>query len=188
VKYQLGRKVEARLAYWEQSATGEIARKLNDPLGDFENVGATDRKGVDFQLSLRPMDGLSLWGAVAWQKAVIAVPPPGALTQGNAIDHTPRWLWSGGIEYSPIEALTLSLSGRGQSAYHLTSANSEGKWGRMAVFDASVRLRVNDRVELGLAAKNLTQDRYEYVWWDGAQTLHSPANGRNVMASVRLRL
>jgi len=188
VKYRLGTTVEARLAWWRQDASGEIARKLNDPLGDFENVGATKREGLDLQASVHPMAGLSLWGALAWQKATIAVPPP-ATPQfaGNAIDHTPRWLWSGGIDWSPLPALTLALSGHGQSSYHLTSANAEGKWGRMTVFDASARFAVNEAIELGLSLRNLGGDRYEYVWWDGAQTLHSPAAGRNMSASLRLR-
>ncbi len=187
-KYQMGDLFEGRVAYWEQSATGEIARKLNDPLGDFENVGATDRRGVDVQASVRPMPGLNIWGAIAWQEAIITTPAP-ATPQfaGNEIGHTPHWLWSGGIDWSPIEALTLSLSGRGQSSYYLTSANAEGKWGEQTVFDASASYRLNETIELGLAVKNLGSDYYEYVWWDGAQTLHSPANGRNVTASVRLR-
>ena len=187
-KYELGKALEARLAYWQQSATGEIARKLNDPLGDFENVGATDRKGIDLQVSLRPMAGLSVWGAVAWQKAIISVPAPATPQYaGNEIDHTPRWLWSGGLDWTPIVGLTVSLSGRGQSAYFLTSANAEGKWGRMTVFDASLQYRLNEQIDLGLSLKNLGNSFYEYVWWDGAQTLHSPANGRNVTASLRLR-
>lgn len=188
VKYQLGQMLEARLAYWEQSATGEIARKLNDPLGDFENVGATDRKGLDLQLRAKPVQGVSFWGALAWQKAVIGTPPPATPEYaGNAIDHAPRWLWSGGIDWTPLERLTLSVSGRGQSSYYLASANAEGKWGRMTVFDANVTYRLYEKVELGLAVKNLGSDYHEYVWWDGAQTLHSPAAGRSVTASIRLR-
>lgn len=187
-KYQLGEKFEARIAYWRQSATGEIARKLNDPLGDFENVGATDRKGIDLQANVRPMKGLSIWGALAWQQAIITVPAPTTPQfAGNEIDHTPRWLWSGGIDWSPSDALSLSVSGRGQSSYYLTSANTEGKWGQMTVFDANLSYKLSQQVELGLTLKNLGDAYYEYVWWDGAQTLHSPANGRNVTASLRLR-
>lgn len=187
-RYELGDRFEARLAYWEQTATGEIARKLNDPLGDFENVGATSRRGIDVQASARLLDGLSLWGALAWQEATIAVPPPATPDNaGNAIDHTPQVLWSGGIEWSPIAQLALALSTRGQSSYHLTSANAEGKWGAMALIDASATWQVSDVVELGLSARNLTNDYHEYVWWDGAQTLHSPANPRNVTASARMR-
>jgi iron complex outermembrane receptor protein len=188
VKYQLGRKVEARLAYWQQSATGEFARKLNDPNGDSENVGATRRKGVDVQISASPLAGLSLWGALSWQEAIIKV-PAAATPQfaGNELDHAPHWLWSGGIDWTPLKPLTLSLNARGQSSYYLSSANAEGKWGDLTVVDANATFRVNDKVELGLAVRNIGDSYYEYVWWDGAQTLHSPASGRNVTGSVRLR-
>ncbi|OYX65416.1 MAG: TonB-dependent receptor [Sphingomonadales bacterium 32-64-17] len=187
-KYAFADLFEGRIAYWEQSASGEIARKLNDPLGDFENVGATDRKGVDVQASMSPLPGLDIWGAVAWQEAIITVPAPSTPEfAGNELNHTPHWLWSGGIDWSPVDAFTVSLGGRGQSSYYLTSANAEGKWGQMTVFDASATYRMNKTIELGLALKNLADDYYEYVWWDGAQTLHSPANGRSVTASLRLR-
>jgi iron complex outermembrane receptor protein len=187
-KYQWGDLLEGRVAYWEQKASGELARKLNDPLGDFENVGATRRRGLDLQANLRPAPGLSLWAALAWQDAAIAVPPPATPQYaGNTIDHVPHWLWSGGLELEPAAGLTLALSGRGQSAYYLTSANAEGRWGEMAAFDASVLYALTSQLELGLAVKNITGDFYEYVWWDGAQSLHSPANGRNVTASLRVR-
>lgn len=187
-KYRLGKVFEARVAYWEQRATGEIARKLNDPLGDFENVGATKRKGVDLQANAHAADGLSIWGAIAWQEAVITVPAPATPQYaGNEIDHTPRWLWSAGIDWSPVKALAISISGKGQSSYFLTSANAEGAWGKVAVFDASVSYRISEGVEFGLAIKNLGNRFYEYVWWDGVQTLHSPANSRSVTTSLRIR-
>jgi len=186
--YRLGDSFEGRVAWWQQTASGEIARKLNDPLGDFENVGATRRRGLDVQANVTPVAGLNLWGALAWQRAVITV-PPAARPQyvGNRIDHVPAWLWSGGIEVKPTERLTLSLAGRGASRYHLTSANAEGRWGGMTVFDASALYALTNHLELGLAVKNLASAYSEYVWWDGAQSLHSPADGRNVTLSIRAR-
>ena len=187
-RYELNALFEGRIAYWQQSATGEIARKLNDPLGDFENVGSTNRRGVDVQLNISPAQGLSLWGALSWQQAIITVPAPATPQYaGNTLDHTPHWLWSGGIDYAPVEALTLSLSGHGQSAYYLSSANAEGRWGQQAVFDAAISYQASAWLELGATVKNLTSDNYEYVWWDGAQSLHSPANGRNLTVSARVR-
>lgn len=180
--------VESRVALWKQTATGEIKRKLNDPLGDFDNLGATRRKGVDVQLSAQPVSGLSFWGAFAWQKAIITTPDP-ATPQlvGNEIDHVPHWLFSGGVDFTAIPKLRLSVWGGGQSNYELTTANNRGRWGDYATLNAEAAYRVNDTVELSLSAKNLTNEAYEYVWWDGAQTLHSPANGTNVIAAVRVR-
>ncbi|MEN9683528.1 MAG: hypothetical protein RLZZ427_1279 [Pseudomonadota bacterium] len=187
-KLQFGRIGEARLAYWTQRATGEIARKLNDPLGDFENVGATNRRGIDLQARIMPAPQWSLWGALAWQQAVIAVPPPGSPGYaGHQIDHTPQWLWSGGADWHPANWLTLALTARGQSSYFLSSANSEGRWGALAMVDAAATMQIKPGVELGLTVRNIGNRASEYVWWDGAQTLHSPAARRTITASIRLR-
>ncbi len=191
VKYALGSTFEGRLAAWKQTATGEIKRKLNDPLGDSENLGATRRHGFDLQLSAKPASGLSLWGALTWQKAVITAPDP-ATPQflGNAIDHVPHWLWSGGLDYTGIERLRLSLWANGQSKYWLTAANSAangGQFGRYSLFNAEASYQLNHQFELSLSVKNLGDTYYEYAWWDGAQTLHSPGDGRNVTGSVRIR-
>ncbi len=188
VKYAPHDRIETRVAFWEQKASGEIKRKLNDPLGDFENVGATKRQGIDVQLSARPVQGLSFWGALAWQKAIITTPDPASpLTLGNDLDHTPRWLWSGGADFTGVSRLRLSLWGNGQSAYELTTSNNRGRFGDFAVLNAEAAYRVTEAVEVALTVKNLTDEYREYVWWDGAQTLHSPADGRTVSASVRAR-
>jgi len=188
VKYALGRTGEARLAWWEQRSSGEFARKLNDPNGDSENVGATRRRGLDLQVGAKLRAGLSAWASASWQEAIIVRPPaatPGYA--GNELDHAPHWLWSGGVDWMPGERLTLSLSGRGQSSYFLTGANAEGRWGQARVFDLGATFRPDPAVELGLALRNLADAYSEYVWWDGAQTLHSPAPGRSVTISLRLR-
>ncbi|MCW1400980.1 TonB-dependent receptor [Novosphingobium sp. MW5] len=191
VKYALGEVFEGRVAAWEQTATGEIKRKLNDPLGDSENVGATRRHGFDLQLSGRPVTGLSLWGALTWQKAIITTPDPATPQyKGNEIDHVPHWLWSGGVDFTGLPKVRLSLWANGQSSYWLTSANSAangGKFGNYTMINAEVAYTLNDQIELALSAKNLADTFYEYAWWDGAQTLHSPGDGLNVTGSVRVR-
>lgn len=187
-RFSSGDAIEARVAWWTQTATGEIARKQNDPLGDFENLGATERKGVDVQARVAPVRALSLWGAISWQQAIVSAPPPATPQYaGNALDHVPHWLWSGGADWTPGHGLALSLAGRGQSAYHLTTANAQGRWGGMAVLDASATWR-RGPAEFAVTVRNLADATFEYVWWDGAQTLHSPGAGRSVTASIRVRL
>jgi iron complex outermembrane receptor protein len=188
IKYAPTDRFDVRVAYWKQSASGEIKRKLNDPLGDFENVGATRRQGIDVQASARPVRGLAFWGAVAWQKAVITRPDPASpQLKGNDIDHTPRWLWSGGVDVTPIRDIRLSLWGNGQSSYELTTANNRGRFGNYAIVNAEIVWTATEQVELSLSAKNLFNEYYEYVWWDGAQSLHSPADSRNISVSARAR-
>ena len=187
VKLQRG-SFEGRLAVWKQTATGEIKRKLNDPLGDFDNLGATRRKGVDVQLSAKPVAGLSFWSALAWQKAVITKADPAApLLSGNEIDHVPYWLFSGGVDFTAVPKLRLSMWFGGQSDYELTTTNNRGRWGGYASVNAEMAYRISDKIELSLSAKNLTDVYQEYVWWDGTQTLHSPGDGTNVVSSVRVR-
>lgn len=188
LKYTVADRLEARLAVWQQTATGEIKRKLNDPLGDFDNLGATRRRGIDAQLSARPVPGVSLWGAVSWQKAIITTPDPATpVLRGNEIDHVPNWLLSGGLDVTLIDKLRLSLWGGGQSAYELTPANNRGRFGDFITLNAEAAYRLMPQVELSVSAKNLTNRYYEYVWWDGTQTLHSPAGGLDVTGSLRLR-
>lgn len=181
---------ELRVALWRQTATGEIKRKLNDPLGDSENLGSTRRRGVDVQASARPVTGLSLWGALSWQDAVVIRPDPATPQYaGNQIDHVPHWLWSAGVDATMVPRLRLSAWANGQSSYWLTAANSpaQGKFGRSAVFNAEAAYQLTPQVELAVTGRNLTDQYYEYAWWDGAQSLHSPAEGRGVTGSVRLR-
>lgn len=190
VKYAPSDLFEGRIAVWQQTATGEIKRKLNDPLGDSENVGATRRRGIDVQLSAKPLAGLSIWGAMSWQKAVITTPDP-ATPQflGNEIDHVPHWLWSGGIDFTGLPRTRFSLWANGQSDYWLTTANSaaQGKFGNYGVVNAEAAYALTDKIELALSVKNLGNSYFEYAWWDGAQSLHSPADGRNVSGSVRVK-
>lgn len=188
IKYALGDRLEARVALWQQKATGEIKRKLNDPLGDSENLGATRRRGVDVQLSARPVKGLAFWGSLSRQSAVIVTPDP-ATPQfaGNQIDHVPHWLFSGGVDFTALPKLRLSFWAGGQSSYELDSSNTHGRFGDSAVVNAEIAYQMHPKIELSLSGKNLTGTYYEYVWWDGAQSLHSPADNANVTGSVRVR-
>ena len=187
-KYQTSTFTQLRTTLWQQTATGEFKRKLNDPLGDFDNLGATKRRGVDVQFSVTPMSSLSLWAAIAWQQAKIETPDPATPSlQGNDIDHIPNWLYSAGVDYNATAALIFSTSLRAQSSYQLTTVNDRGAYGDYLLLDLQTRYIVNPQTELSLQLQNLTDDYYEYVWWDGSQTLHSPGESRAVMLSLHLR-
>ena len=47
--------------------------------------------------------------------------------------------------------------------------------------------RVTKAIEISAQVRNLTNDRYEYVWYDGTQRLHAPADPRSVFGAVRAR-
>lgn len=188
LKYQTSLHTQLRTTLWQQTATGEFKRKLNDPLGDFDNLGATRRKGVDVQFSLTPLPALNLWAAIAWQQAQIDTPDPATPTlAGKDIDHIPQWIHSAGLDYSLSDQWLFSASLRAQSSYELTTSNDRGRYGQYLLLDAQVRYNMNTQTEVSLQLQNLTDDAYEYVWWDGSQTLHSPGEGRAVTAAIHLR-
>lgn len=189
IKITRGRWLEARVALWQQTASGELKRRLNDPSGDFDNLGKTRRRGIDLQLDLKPACGVDLWGSYSHQTATIVTPDPATPSQaGNAIDHVPQNVVSGGLDLTPVDRLRLSLWGNGQSSYELTPANTQGRYGSYVVLNAEVAYAVTPHVEVSLQVKNLANEHYEYVWYDGTQRLHAPADPRSLFGAIRLRL
>jgi iron complex outermembrane receptor protein len=169
---------EGRVAYWEQSATNEWQRILNSPNGDSTNIGATNRRGVDIQVKISPIEKVSLWGTYSLQEAIIKNPAPATPQYaGNEVDHTPNYVFSTGIDYQPTPELKASLWATGQGNYYLDSANSGSQFGEYALLNLDLSYKVHKNVELQFQAKNLTNTYWEYVWTDGSQSLHAPGDG-----------
>lgn len=177
---------EGRVAYWQQSASNEWRRQFNNS-NDAINIGATDRQGVDVQLKVSPIKSVSVWGAYSLQEAIVKTPPP--LTPqlaGNQIDHTPDYVFSGGIDYQVTPEFKTSLWATGQGDYYPDEANTGSQFGDYAQLNLDLAYQVNKLVELQFQMKNLTDTYWEYVWNDGSQTLHSPGDGRAFYGSVAL--
>ncbi len=189
VKLTRGRWLEARIALWQQTASGELKRRLNDPSGDVDNLGRTRRRGIDLQLDVKPVRTVALWGSYSHQTARIVTPDPATPSQaGNAIDHVPQNVFSGGLDVTPSPKLRLSLWGNGQSSYELNPANTQGRYGDYVVLNAEVAYKLTPTIEISAQLKNLANERYEYVWYDGTQRLHAPADPRSLFGAVRLTL
>ncbi|MFA7822616.1 TonB-dependent receptor [Aeromonas dhakensis] len=92
--------LDGRVAYWEQHATDEVQRKLNDAVGDSENVGETLRRGYDVQLNLYPSDPARIWLSYSRQFSEILEPSPNLpASKGKEIDHVPHHLYALGADY-----------------------------------------------------------------------------------------
>lgn len=163
-----------RVAYWEQSATDEWGRDLNNPNNDSINIGATDRRGVDVQVKIRPLDTVEIWGAYSAQEAIIKT---AGANQGNKIDHVPTYVFSGGLDWQALPEFKASLWATGQGSYFLDQANTQGDFGEYALLNLNLDYQVTPQIDLQFQAKNLTDTYWEYAWYDGSQTLHSPGDG-----------
>jgi len=181
VKFRPVSGVEGRLAVWQQFASNEARRKMNDPANDAENIGETRRQGVDLQLNVRPTSRLGFWLGAAVQRArIVKADAASIATQGNEIDHTPHLLVNVGADYDVSDVLRLSGSINGQSSYYLDRTNTTGKFGAYAVANVSAAYRIGKHLDVELQVRNLTDRYYDYVWHDGTQSLHAPGSPRSV--------
>lgn len=188
VKLAPAARTELRLAWWEQRASGEVRRKLNDPTGDYDNLGATRRRGFDAQLTTRPVEGLEAWASFAWQDARIVTPDPASPeSKGRQIDHVPPWLAAAGFAWQPARRWRVSAWGNAQGSYYLEKTNLTGRFGDDLRINFEASHQLTEQVELQFQVRNLTNRYAEYVWWDGRQTLHSPMEGRSLFGALAVR-
>jgi len=187
MKFQPADWIDGRVAYWEQLATNEVRRKLNDPTGDYDNLGKTKRHGVDLQANLRITRDVGLWFAYTYQMARIVDPgPTSPASTGKQVDHVPNHLLSAGLDYQVTPELRLSAWTNAQSAYYLEQTNTKGKFGDAVTVNARAAYRLSKSMTVDLQITNLFNRYNEYVWYDGTQALHSPAPGRAAFASLTL--
>lgn len=190
VKFTPAYWIDGRVAYWQQEASGEVSRRLNDPSGASDNVGKTRRWGYDLQVNLHPTDLAEVWMAYSWQYSKIL--KAGATypdSQGNEIDHVPNHVYSAGTRYQLTPKLQLSAWMNGQSDYYLEKNNTQGTYGGYVLMNLGATYKLNENISLDLQLKNLSNRYYEYVWYDpdGAKaSLHSPGDGRALYTGITL--
>lgn len=190
IKFTPADGIDGRVAYWQQEASGEVSRRLNDPSGESDNVGETRRWGYDAQLNLHPNERTEIWMAYAWQYSKI-LQPSATLpnSKGQEIDHIPHHLYNAGISYQATPALQLTGWMNGQTNYYLERENTKGTYGGYVLMNLGATYQVTPSVSVDLQLKNLTNRYYEYVWYDpdGARaSLHSPGDGRALYSGVTL--
>lgn len=186
---------EGRVAYWVQDASNEISRNLATSTAT--NIGATKRQGVDIEARITPIDPVSVWAAYSLQEAIVKKAPPyvqysSEYRIGNQIVNTPNYLFTAGIDYQVTHDLRSSLWTSGQGNFFVDQANSRGKHGEYAMLNLDLGYQVSKEVELQFQAKNLTDAKRNYLWFDesygsAAQLLYSPADGRAFYGAVNVK-
>ncbi len=190
VKFTPANWIDGRVAYWRQEASGEVARRLNDPTGASDNVGQTRRWGYDLQVNLHPSDRTEMWMAYSWQYSKIL--KAGATypdSQGNEIDHVPNHVYNAGASYQLTPTVQITGWMNGQSDSYLEKNNIEGTYGGYVLFNLGATWKLSEHVSVDMQLKNLANRYYEYVWYDpdGAMApLHSPGDGRALYTGISL--
>lgn len=191
IKFKPAAWIDGRIAYWEQKASDEVQRKLNDAVGDAENVGKTLRKGWDVQLNLYPTDASSIWLSYSRQFSEILEPNPNLpASKGKEMDHVPHHLYAAGSTYQLTPELELSAWVNGRSDYYLERTNSTAKFGDYVLLNLGATYQVTPTLSVDVQAKNITDRYYEYAWYDDSagvqQSLHAAGDGRAVYAGLTL--
>ena len=109
--------------------------------------------------------------------------PADAALRGKKIDHIPGFTFKSGADIELTKPLTLAVSVMSQGDYYLTPNNATGQFGDYVIANADLRYRWQ-KATFGLHLKNAFNRYHEYVWHDGAQSLHSPGDARAVLGSV----
>ena len=189
VRFRPASWLDGRIAVWQQTASNEARRKLNDPANDAENIGKTRRQGIDMELNARPSSQLNFWMAGALQRSeILKADASSRASEGKEIDHVPRMVYNFGADYQHNEQLRYSAWANGQSGYYLERTNSTGRFGSYLLTNASATYRISKAVSAELQVRNLFDRYHEYVWYDGSQSLHSPGSGRAIYASLSIRM
>lgn len=183
LKFSPSEGLDGRVAYWEQKASGEVARTLGvDGLvdnGGQSNIGRTLRKGYDLQLNLRPTGKVSGWVSYSHQQATITAPDPSApTTLGKEIENVPHYVASLGADYQVNSDWKISAWGTAQGSYYVERSNTLGKFGGNVLLNLSAQWRIQPDLTLQLQVRNLANRAYEYVWYDSGSWGHSPGDGR----------
>jgi iron complex outermembrane recepter protein len=187
LKFKAGSDVDGRIAVWQQTATNEVYRDLNNPSGDSINIGATRRRGVDLQVRARPAATVEAFATLGLQEAIITTPNPAApTTLGKEVDHTPRQLVNAGVDWQAMPALKFSAWVQGQGSYYLERTNTlTGKFGSYTTLNLGASWALSPTLQLDAQLLNAANGRREYVWWDGAKTLHSAGEPRSLNLALR---
>ncbi|WP_437334820.1 TonB-dependent receptor [Sorangium sp. So ce394] len=187
--------VTSHLAYWEQRASGEV-RDKGDGSGDVENVGETLRRGFDVELTLRPFDFLSVWGAFSRTLSEQVEPGPAlAANEGKELNHVPSFSAKGGIDLHPVQDLLVSLFCYAQGDYYLNKENfteehGARKVGDYVVVNASAAYDVTEALSVGAEVNNLLDRSYDTSIWykdfGAVGSQHNPGNGRSAYVTGTL--
>ncbi|WP_157219426.1 TonB-dependent receptor [Flavisphingomonas formosensis] len=185
----LHNRLRLNLAGYTYSVSNLQVQNYINATNFIRNAASVRVKGIEFDFNYRfPLEGLSVRGAAAYNKAVYTSFPnapcyngqtialgctivdgnPAQNLAGQTLPRAPRWSLSGGIMYETAlsAALKLGLSVDANYSSKIFTDVTNAPGGVMphyALLDATVRLsQADDRWELAFIGRNLT-NKFYYV-------------------------
>jgi len=168
------------------------------------NAGDADIKGIEIESTIRPVDGMTIDGAISYidfeykrfgtftttvngVATTVAVGGPTNLNgpqYGDYAPYTPKWKWSLGIQYEidlgDIGSLTPRVDGSYQSKVYTVSANrSSNRIDAYGVANARLTWRNKDEdLDVSLEVTNLFDEYYLLTLYDQTVGGQGYANGQ----------
>ncbi len=186
-KWQPSEAFNMRLSFWQQKAADEFV--LVD--GTAQNVGKTERNGVDLSASMQLSEQFSLWANYTTVDSEIIKPASARNASiGNELRSIPDHTGSLGLNFQASEAWNLRLHLDRQGDYFVNEANLGGQFGDYSLLHANIDYLTEIAgvaTKFSLQANNLTDRYHEYVFdfsANGTDTIHSPGDGRSLSLSA----
>ncbi|MDF7775359.1 TonB-dependent receptor [Sphingomonas sp. AOB5] len=180
------RRITLNTAAFRYDYAGIQLRRLISPLiSRIENVGSAKVTGIEGELIVVPVNGLTLSAQATYSEGVytnfcegittgtpqnndpqcVGTPAPTADRAGNALNQAPRWSGGASINYkTPIggdNKLNFNLSYSWESNSYFTAANeaqvSTGGWHKL---DARAGIELANGLEAYVFGHNITGDRH----------------------------
>lgn len=179
--------VTIRLSYWQQKARDEFV--VID--GTSQNVGETERKGIDLAFNGQLNDDWSYWGSFTTiDSEIIKASDSNSAFEGNELRSIPDHTASIGLNYQITPRFIARVHLDAQGDYYVNEANKGGQYGDYAILNMSADYETNwGKIKLQL--NNLTNEFYQYVFDfgnEGTSTIHSPGDGINGSLSISWNL
>ncbi|MBX2812898.1 MAG: TonB-dependent receptor [Myxococcales bacterium] len=176
-----------RVSYWEQLASNESVVIDGTP----QNVGETQRRGIETAMTWYPLDQIYLWGNFSWVDTEILASNSGPdvpETTGNQLRSIPGYTTSFGGRYDATSNWFVSVHVDGQGSYYVNERNLGGRFGDYLLAFGEIGFHMGGH-KVQLQLNNIFDSYFEYVFdftEDGTSTIHSPGPGFNGNLSYML--
>lgn len=161
IKFTVNTHTEGRIAIWQQDATNEV--KNLAAADDVTPLGATRRRGIDFQINSQLHQNLNVWLSHSIQEAKVIGGVASLI--GKEVAETPRYISNAGIDFRASDQWRYGLLGRAQSGYYVADDNATGRFGQYVLFDASVRHQYSKQTSIDFQIRNLLDRKYASDVW-----------------------